>query len=217
MAIQADWTRPTGRGGRRTDRRRRVRRASDKHGGAVGEWMIQQRRQPVFVIDAHLKVLCSNRAAREALEQIDWMCTSWDQLEIKDPALVRKLRRALAEWPEARSGSIWLASGTRKLDLSVLEPSHPLRRVYVLEIVQPLDMTVGHEQLVRSFRLSNVQAKVALVIYECGSQKVAVDRLGKSINTVKTHVRSIFEKVGVNSQHGLVRKMAELAARGYLR
>ena len=216
MAIQSDWTDPSVSHSREPVPRHSVRRASDRRCeaiGALGKWMIHRKPRPVFLVDEHLEVICSNPAAQKALERIGWMRRSESHLEILDSDLRRQLLGALSAWPAPESPSIELTFGKRALDLTLLELSHGLPKVYVLEIVEPLERSVLSRLLVSSFQLSKVQAKVAILIYNGGNLKSMAAQLGVTVNTVKTHKREIFQKVGVRSQGELIRKVGDVVAR----
>lgn len=76
MAIQSVWMDPSSGASRVPELRHGVRRLSDRHRvaiGALGEWLIQRQRRPVFLVDQHLTVICSNSAAREVLERSGWL------------------------------------------------------------------------------------------------------------------------------------------------
>jgi DNA-binding CsgD family transcriptional regulator len=219
MAIQWDWTDPSVGYRDGPERRQGIRRASDRCLvviGALGEWMIHQKRRPVFLVDEHLKVICSNPAAGETLERVGWMRLKESHLEILDSDLRLQLQTALSKWPETRSASVVLTFGRRTIDLTVLQLSHGLPRVFVLEIIQPVERSAISTLLAHSFRLTKVQAKVAVLIYGGGNLKSVAAQLGVTVNTVKTHKREIFQKVGVRSQGELIRKVGEAVARSYI-
>lgn len=217
MAIQSDWTEPSGDASRRPEHRHGViRRVSDRRRvaiGALGEWMIRRQKRPVFLVDQTLTVICSNVAAQDALHRIGWMRQNDEQLEILDPDLRGKLPNSLATWPKPGSATIRLNFGKRALDLTVLELTHGLPKVYVMEIIQPLETSVISRLLVKKFRLSKVQARVAVLVYDGGNLKSVAARLDLSVNTVKSHMREIFNKVGVRSQRELVREVGDAVDR----
>ena len=114
MAIQSDWTDPSVSHSREPVPRHSVRRASDRRCaaiGALGKWMIHCKPRPVFLVDEHLEVICSNPAAQKALERIGWMRRSESHLEILDSDLRRQLLSALSAWPAPESPSIELTWG----------------------------------------------------------------------------------------------------------
>jgi DNA-binding CsgD family transcriptional regulator len=130
-----------------------------------------------------------------------------------DPALDKVLKDALKHWPKPRSESVILGSSDKQLDLTALKWDHQLPTVYVLTILQPPETPLNAAQILYAAGLTELQASVALLIYEGMSQISAADRLAKSVNTVKSHLQGIYLKVGVRSERELTRWVGELLAR----
>jgi DNA-binding CsgD family transcriptional regulator len=218
MASQSDWKDVAGHEGRAPERRQGARRASDRRNatvGALGEWVLNRQRQPVFLVDERLTPIFSNRAARESLERVEWSRLGEREPVILDSDLGQKVKSALARRPEARAPTtLRLSSARRTLEVTPLQVSHSASSVYAIVLGQSAEVTVSAGQLVKWFRLTKTQARVAVLIYEGGNQVSVGERLGVSVNTVKTHMKEIFKKVGVRSQRGLVRKVGEWGARG---
>jgi DNA-binding CsgD family transcriptional regulator len=136
-------------------------------------------------------------------------------LEIRDAQLRHKVRSALGAWPGASGdGTLRLSSGERTLDLTRLQVSFSKSRAYAISLVQSSELKMTREVLVKRLRLTRAQAQVAALIYDGSNQVSVAERLGVSINTVKTHMKGIFAKAGVRSQRGLIRKVGELLGRG---
>ena len=66
------------------------------------------------------------------------------------------------------------------------------------------------EVIAEGFGLSHAEAAVAARIWEGDSVGEAASTLGLSPNTVKTHVKAVFEKAGVDRQAALVRRIAQM-------
>lgn len=63
-------------------------------------------------------------------------------------------------------------------------------------------------QLMQFFGLSRAEARVARSLYQGFSVQDTAHRLGLSANTVRSHLKKIYRKVGVESQGGLQRELA---------
>ena len=74
------------------------------------------------------------------------------------------------------------------------------------------DAPVIEDMLSDAFGLSHAEAAVAARIWQGDSVSEAANALSISPNTVKTHLKVVFEKIGVDRQAGLVRKIAMLLA-----
>ena len=74
------------------------------------------------------------------------------------------------------------------------------------------DAPLVEEMLAEAFGLTHAEAAVAARIWEGDSVAEAAQALAVSPNTVKTHLKVVFEKAGVDRQAGLVRRIAMLLA-----
>jgi DNA-binding CsgD family transcriptional regulator len=126
------------------------------------------------------------------------------------------LQGAFDSWPNPNSASIGLSFGNRTVDLTVLELKYGLPKVYVLEIIQPIEAAVISRLLIKKFRLTKVQAKVAVLLYNGADLKSIAVQLGVKVNTVKTHKTAVLKKVGVRSQPGLIREVGAAVDRSYV-
>lgn len=62
-----------------------------------------------------------------------------------------------------------------------------------------------------AFRLTRTEAAVLALLVEGLTNKAIADRLYVSVNTVKTHMRNIYRKLGVSSRACAVRLTVEAA------
>ena len=67
------------------------------------------------------------------------------------------------------------------------------------------DIGVEARRFAQHFRLTKAESVVAALIAEAHSVPEAAQRLGVSVHTVRTHLRNVFTKTGVNRQSALVR------------
>jgi DNA-binding CsgD family transcriptional regulator len=66
--------------------------------------------------------------------------------------------------------------------------------------------------IARAFRLTPMELRVMLAIVEAGSVPATAEALGISDNTVKSHLKRLYVKTGVNRQTDLVKLMARLSS-----
>lgn len=67
------------------------------------------------------------------------------------------------------------------------------------------------EALRASFGLTNAEARLALKLRDGLTLSEAAQYLGVRLNTVRAHLRAIFEKIGVSRQSHLIRALSEIA------
>ena len=85
-------------------------------------------------------------------------------------------------------------------------------RVYIL-FGRELDLSSQVDLVEAIYGLSTSQTKITKRITQGLDLEAAAEALGISKNTARTHLRRVYEKVGVNSQIELVRLIAGFAAR----
>lgn len=79
----------------------------------------------------------------------------------------------------------------------------------VLFFHDPMDnLQLSIEALQRYFRFSKAEAKVAQAVFIQDNMQAAADSLNISINTVRTHLRRIYEKANISSQSELMRMLS---------
>jgi len=72
----------------------------------------------------------------------------------------------------------------------------------------PCGACISRRSLQDAFALTASEAEVAIQVFNGLSMPEAAGRLGVSLNTVRTHLKSIFQKCDVRSQTQLVRLVA---------
>jgi DNA-binding CsgD family transcriptional regulator len=68
------------------------------------------------------------------------------------------------------------------------------------------------ELLMRSYRLTPAEARSALALCDGGSLDAVADELHVGINTLKTHLKSVYHKMSVNSRAALTKLLVSLAS-----
>ena len=71
-------------------------------------------------------------------------------------------------------------------------------------ISRPRELQIPWKKLVTQYKLTPAEVKLASILTEGKSLDAAAKQLSVSINTAKTHLRSIFSKTGTNRQAELV-------------
>jgi DNA-binding CsgD family transcriptional regulator len=93
------------------------------------------------------------------------------------------------------SGPVWLERG----DLD----GQPI----YLVLLGPDRTGGGLQERLRQFDLSRRESEVALLVAGGSSTPEISTALCRSINTIETHLKSIFRKMGVNSRAGMAHRL----------
>jgi DNA-binding CsgD family transcriptional regulator/PAS domain-containing protein len=182
----------------------------------------------VLLIDASGHVLFANRAAQAIIALRDGLTVIREGLRAALPADTARLQTLIAETLRGSAG------GTMRLTrpslaepfLLLVAPAHgnwhrsigavPAAVIFITA----LDQAVAPDLrlLAPAFELTATEAKIAVSIAAGGGVPATARALRISPNTVHTHLRRIFRKLGVNDQAALVRVLmravAVLAANG---
>ncbi len=89
-----------------------------------------------------------------------------------------------------------------------LESSNYDRFVTLMVATPDIAASPTSEQLRDFFDLSNAQARVVLALLEGNDVITSATKLHISINTMRSHMRAIYAKMGVNNQSDLLRLLA---------
>lgn len=184
----------------------------------------------VLLVSATGKVVSGNVRGQQLLESRDGLNLLGGELRAMTPAVTQRLRQAVQETDRAARGASIQPRATLRLprpsgnsDLVVrASPVAPsvASTFGVGELVTVAlfihdpdeDSPVVEDMLAEAFGLSHAEAAVAARIWEGDSVADAARELAISPNTVKTHLKVVFEKAAVDRQAGLVRKIAMLLA-----
>lgn len=103
-----------------------------------------------------------------------------------------------------------------KLDMWKVE-STPYDRVGVMVIETEHELDIPSEgQLVEFFKVSRAQARVIQELMQESSVEKVAERLNLSVNTVRSHLRSIYNVMGVNNKAQLLQRLSN-TLRKYVR
>ena len=201
-------------------RQRLQRLKSDAH---LGLNHLDNLQQPAVVCDAAGKVLAQNAAAERLWSYWQLHNDTGAFLTLRSNAanvcLLEALRSACAA-AEGESApppvSLPLPHGREPLSVTVhpmrFTPSNSLLRadrsacLLLFETALPTDLTAG--DLVRRYGLSRAEAEIAMQLADSQPPKVIAAKRDTSLLTVRTQIRAIYRKLGVNSQLGLAKALA---------
>lgn len=184
----------------------------------------------VLLLSASGRVVGGNIRAQQLLDKKDGLLLSSGELKAMMPADTQRLRQAILETDRAARGASLQPRATLRLPRAAAESDLIVRAAPVAPSVSTTfgvgelvtvalfvhdpdeDAPVIEDMLSDAFGLSHAEAAVAARIWEGDSVAEAGGALSISPNTVKTHLKVVFEKTGVDRQAGLVRKIAMLLA-----
>ncbi len=182
----------------------------------------------VLLIGAGGHVLFANRAAEAIIASRDGLTVVREGLRAALPADTARLQALIAETLRGAAG------GTMRLTrpslaepfLLLVAPAHgnwhgsidPMPAAVIFITAPDQAVAPDLRLLARAFDLTATEARIAVTIAAGGGVPSTARTLRISPNTVHTHLRRIFRKLGVNDQPALVRVLmrgvAVLAANG---
>lgn len=185
-----------------------------------------------LILDKEGKIVASNRVARDTLEQYRQLQRRDNKLSLQDRKANGQLYRALAsiaeghgdDSPLPRTISVQLGlsdNGTPQALGLMIRPvrpedsaAYPVHSHAVLFISDPLGRQhISSETLQELFGLTEGESRVAAQLANGFTLNEAADELSISVNTAKSHARSIYEKTGVNKQTKFIQLVANSVAR----
>jgi DNA-binding CsgD family transcriptional regulator len=188
----------------------------------------------VVMLSPNMTIRFANAEAERILRQQDGLGRDRDGRLLAgssdDDALLRASVRSLAADPqatEADRGSV-LRIRRRSVErpygvlVAAARPPHGLfgreERSVILFISEGQSREPSREQLATTFGLTLAESRLLQVLLQGHGLTEAADRLGNSVNTAKTHLRALFEKLDCSRQSDLVRTVTShpvwLAGRG---
>jgi len=195
-------------------------------GAEIGKSLIGAVREPLASVSPRGELWLANEAFEALLLREPALSLRAGCLVIADPrthaafdeALRVASRQAASPHPLMRGSiaSLHVARGVRPpLALSVL----PMVRVdaapwlerhgALVRIVDP-SATPGPERLMEAFGLTPAEARTVCALAEGGARAELAQRLGISLNTVRSHLVAVFHKTGVKSSGELVQRIRGL-------
>jgi len=170
----------------------------------------------VLILDSHARVLFANRTAQEIAAARDVLVLTDRTVSCRHREQSAVLRRlvgsAIAGGP---GGSLLLSAPSRRLPVSALVTplvgslavslaAHGPQGAAAVFLSDPERHAVTlAEHLQALYKLSPTEARVAWLIARSESIKDAAKSLGLAPETVRTHLKHIYAKTGVNRQSAL--------------
>ncbi len=174
---------------------------------------------PVIIVDAERRLLFANQSAEQLIVAQRGIGVSNGRICLTDCA--REAQLAAAVYACQKKDPLVVAGGrivvkTHIHDNGLSIDIHPVNSSEILPVVpqavaalliEDLDAEFQqrHGLLQRRFGLTPAEAKIAMEMLVGDGRAAAASRCGVSINTARTQLSSVFEKVGVKRQAELVK------------
>lgn len=183
---------------------------------AKRDLVLDSQTTPLWVLEAEGRVHYSNQAATKRMGQQDFPLferNAFLHSQCEDARLHHLIRRAVG-WNGRRSAG-WLrieSSAVLELLVTPLPEDTPL----ALTPGKPLALLVLLDQqpqmglLTDLFQLSPAEQRLALLLAQKLTPEACAERLGVSINTVRSQLRSLFHKTGTSRQAELLSLIGRL-------
>ena len=184
----------------------------------------------VLLLSAAGHVIHANAEAERLLGEKDGLAIVHGELKAAYPDQTRRLSQMISEADRAARGASFQPRATFRLKRPSGRADLVIRALPVAPVVASTfgvgevatiaiflhDPETGEQPveplLAEALGLTPAEAAVAARIWEGDGVADAASALGLSANTVKTHLKAVYEKAGVDRQSGLVRKIGKLLA-----
>lgn len=166
-------------------------------------------RRPLLILDSDFTPICYNDDARAILESPG---RGQEPAPLRVPDEIIGACRGLAAGQDS-SGSrgAWLplvGDAGAGASVPVWLERGDLNGQPIYVVLLGSDKTVcGPQERLRQFDLSRRESEIALLVARGCSTPEISRALCRSINTIETHLKSIFRKMGVNSRAGMTRRL----------
>lgn len=171
-------------------------------------------RAPSFLVDAEARLKWMNTAGAAFIESSSLFETDKKWLVIKDKEDGRTLSRLIANAVDKRLaetplGSMRIGCLGAAVELDVMPATIPAgalidANALALVMARPIGLPPSIvEQLQNAFNLTGAEGRIAVDLAEGASVEEIAAKSSLSQHTVRTHLRSVFAKTGVNRQSAL--------------
>lgn len=178
----------------------------------------------VFLVDATGRIVHANTAAHAALSAGDYLKTVGGRLTAGDPRADQALHAVLAAAGESDA-----ALGIRGIALPLLAREGERYIAHVLPLTSgarggartayaataalfvqkaALSTPSRTEVIAKAYKLTPTELRILLAVVEIGGIPEVAEALGISAETVKTHLRRLYQKTGAHRQADLVKLVA---------
>ncbi len=180
----------------------------------------------VILVDETEQFHCANRAAEEIIRGENGLSLVASSLTARDPRTTRKLLHLIDTTATGGPGGslaiprdstadplLLLACPLRGTIRDALTAPGKSRQTVALFIKDPMRGLAGLDNVLTPlYRLTGAEVRVALALGSGATVFAAAHRLGVSQNTVKTHAKRVYEKMGVSNHAELAQKLSRLAS-----
>ncbi|MGA2133377.1 MAG: helix-turn-helix transcriptional regulator [Bryobacteraceae bacterium] len=174
----------------------------------------------ILIVDEHLEVLCANSSGRKILAEKDGMAMAGNRLALRRPQDATELRRLSLRaceplvGPAIRTGGVMTItrpSGRRPYSV-VVSPTEARvlgwndgKPAAILFINDPDNQAMPNDALLaRLYGLTPAESSLTRILLRGEDLNDACDEMSIRRTTARTHLRHIFEKVGVSRQAELL-------------
>lgn len=180
---------------------------------------------PLLLLDSHARVVFVSQQATALLQHMSWLHAEHHQrLGAAEPVVEQELRNlqsclrfaALASEPP-QSLHVMLKDETNceRLRLAIHpcearpQRAHdPFAPHWVVRLESPPEpVLISHQYLVQRYGLTCTEAALAAAITEGATPQEFAQRQQSSIATVRSQLRQVFQKLGTDSQMGVLRRL----------
>ncbi len=201
-----------------------------RHSAEAGLFLFERAHRGILMFGAHGRVIYRNNEAKRILADGDGLSLANDQLELTDKEASLRQQLFLAGVATARGSrefvEIELESGivierpSGKAPYQMVLYALPLALSHanlddklslVAGMIHDPEQSVGlsEQTLARFLRLTPAETNLAKTLLTEHRLKDAAESIGISINTARTQLKSIFQKLGVNSQPALMQRLTQ--------
>jgi DNA-binding CsgD family transcriptional regulator/PAS domain-containing protein len=186
--------------------------------------------RPLLLFTGDGTLVHANREGQRLLDRRDGLTYNHSRLQGETPAVTKMLKLLLEECDRAARGFSLAPEGVARIRRPSGQPDLVLRAMPLapsttsmcgvgaaasvgLIVHDPGHTGTALARIVaEGLGITAAESAVAMRIWEGNSVSEAAAALHLSQNTVKSHLKTIYERVGVNRQTALVRRMALLLA-----
>lgn len=166
---------------------------------------------PVIIIDSHLRIKHANDSARVMLNEHPALVSANGFLSIGDCLAREALEKAL-QWEGPPATSCFAIMLRREEEncsvMHVLLLSHGEAAIIIRDLEPRIDG--GGDAIANLYSLTARERSVLLAIADVGGVPTAARALGLTESTVKSYLKSIFQKTGAQRQADLVKLVIAL-------
>ncbi len=161
-------------------------------------------------------LVCSHPASNDLLTEAIRSLRLSDPQRTRDPVNASRSSRRVVSIPRARNGPLLAFVSAVYPDDAMGAFGHIARALIILHEPATAQFALDPLIVAECFDLTPAEARVAVAIADGASVKQISQKTGAALSTVRTQLKCVLEKVGVNRQADLVRVVLSLPTRNSL-